>query len=115
VKEGSEMGKTTLGSYEIGLEDNPKLYKNKVKTRKSEENKKMSRTKKIESIEKELNIQNPKKYAKTRTEHFKDITIAVLITGIICFGLGVKFQADRNTEIQEAIKEVTVNSETAKK
>lgn len=45
-----------------------------------------------------------KKYNKTRGEHAKDIVIAVLITAIVAFGLGVKVQADRNAEIASAVK-----------
>lgn len=45
-----------------------------------------------------------KKYAKTRGEHYKDIVIAILVTAIVAFGLGVKIQADRNAEVAQAVK-----------
>jgi ABC-type proline/glycine betaine transport system permease subunit len=45
-----------------------------------------------------------KKYAKTRGEHYKDIVIAILVTAIIAFGLGIKVQADRNAEIAQAVQ-----------
>lgn len=45
-----------------------------------------------------------KRYAKTRGEHFKDLVIVALIVGIVAFGLGVKVQANRNSEMQSAIK-----------
>lgn len=45
-----------------------------------------------------------KKYNKTRGEHFKDIVIAMLVTAIIAFGLGVAFESNRNTQTQQAVK-----------
>ena len=59
-----------------------------------------------------------KVYAKTRGEHFKDMVIVALVVGIIAFGLGFKFNADRNTEMQSAIKAAqtaTVSTDTVKK
>lgn len=59
-----------------------------------------------------------KVYAKTRGEHFKDMVIVALVVGIIAFGLGFKFNADRNTEMQSAVKAAqtaTVQTETVKK
>lgn len=44
-----------------------------------------------------------KKYSKTRGEHYKDIVIAILVTTIVAFGLGVKVQADRNAQVAQAI------------
>ena len=58
-----------------------------------------------------------KKYAKTRGEHYKDIVIAVLVTAIIAFGLGVKIQANRNAEIAKAVSQAvtpTANAEASK-
>jgi ABC-type proline/glycine betaine transport system permease subunit len=54
-----------------------------------------------------------KKYAKTRGEHYKDIVIAILITAIIAFGLGVKVQADRNAQIASAVKSAVTPTATA--
>lgn len=45
-----------------------------------------------------------KRYAKTRGEHYKDMVIVALIVGIVAFGLGVKVQANRNAELQSAVK-----------
>lgn len=59
-----------------------------------------------------------KSYNKTRGEHFKDMVIVALVVGIIAFGLGFKFNADRNTEMQSAVKAAqtaTVQTETVKK
>ena len=59
-----------------------------------------------------------KVYSKTRGEHFKDMVIVALVVGIIAFGLGFKFNADRNTEMQSAVKAAqtaTVSTDTVKK
>lgn len=45
-----------------------------------------------------------KTYNKTRGEHIKDMVIVALVVGIIAFGLGFKFNADRNSEMQNAVK-----------
>lgn len=45
-----------------------------------------------------------KTYNKTKGEHFKDMVIVALVFTIVAFGLGVKFQADRNSEMQNAVK-----------
>lgn len=44
-----------------------------------------------------------KSYSKTRGEHYKDIVIAVLITGIIAFIAGVQFANNSNAKIQAAV------------
>lgn len=44
------------------------------------------------------------KYSKTRGEHFKDIVIAVLITGIIAFVGGMVFQGKQQQAIETAVK-----------
>lgn len=48
-----------------------------------------------------------KTYNKTKGEHFKDMVIVALVVGIIAFGLGFKFNADRNAEMQSAVKQAT--------
>lgn len=48
-----------------------------------------------------------KVYNKTRGEHFKDIVIAVLITGIVAFIGGAVFQSKQHNAINTAIKAVT--------
>lgn len=50
-------------------------------------------------------VKAPKaKYSKTRGEHFKDIVIAVLITGIIAFVGGMVFQGKQQQAIETAVK-----------
>ena len=50
-------------------------------------------------------VKAPKaKYSKTRGEHFKDIVIAMLITGIITFIGGVQFQVNQQKAIDTAVK-----------
>lgn len=50
-------------------------------------------------------VKAPKaKYSKTRGEHFKDIVIAMLITGIIAFISGMHFQASQQEAIETAVK-----------
>ena len=59
-----------------------------------------------------------KTYNKTKREHFKDMVIVALVVGIIAFGLGFKFNADRNSEMQSAVKAAQtaqVSADTAKK
>jgi hypothetical protein len=46
-------------------------------------------------------------YEKTRAEHYKDIVIAVLITGIIAFIAGMQHQANHQDAIQRAAQAVT--------
>jgi hypothetical protein len=48
-----------------------------------------------------------KSYQKTRAEHYKDIVIAVLITGIIAFIAGAQFNAGQNNAISKAVEAVT--------
>lgn len=93
----------TLANYKLSFEDIPP---HKSNTRKGGKDNKMSKESKVVT-------QPTKKYAKTRGEHIKDIVIAILITGVIAFGLGVKFQSDRNTEMQNAIKQASTSSAVA--
>lgn len=63
---------------------------------------------KVKHMTKQSTTNEPKsskKYAKTRGEHYKDIVIAVLVTSIVAFGLGVKVQANRNAEIAKAVSQ----------
>lgn len=57
-----------------------------------------------------------KKYAKTRGEHYKDIVIAILVTGIIAFIGGMYFSNQHNAEIARAVSAVqpTAHAETSK-
>lgn len=57
-------------------------------------------------------------YNKTKGEHFKDMVIVALVVGIVAFGLGFKFNSDRNAEMQSAVKAAqtaTVSTDTVKK
>lgn len=96
---------TTLEEYPLEFEDIPQKQYNKttIKTRKGGKDSKMSKAEAKQSTP-------TKKYAKTRGEHFKDLVIVALVTSIIAFGLGVKFQADRNAEIQSAVKAATASA-----
>jgi hypothetical protein len=50
-------------------------------------------------------------YEKTRAEHYKDIVIAVLITGIVAFVLGMQHQAKHQDAIQSAVQAVQPTAE----
>lgn len=80
-------------------------------TRKGGKGVKMSKTTKTEAPK------ASKKYAKTRGEHYKDIVIAILVTGIIAFVSGVVFANGNNAKIDAAVKAVqpVAQAEEAKK
>lgn len=48
----------------------------------------------------------PKQYTKTRGEHYKDIVIAVLVTGIVAFILGTNYQNKQEAHVQAAVSQV---------
>ena len=101
-----------LADHKLHYEDMPrKQYNKKINTRKGGKDSKMSKEQKV------TEVKSSKKYAKTRGEHYKDIVIAVLITSIVAFGLGVKFQSNRNAEMQRAVEsaKTTQTVEEAKK
>lgn len=103
---------TTLEAYPLEFEDIPqKRYNKTVKTRKGGKDSKMS------AKENKQEVKQAKKYMKTRGEHFKDMVIVALVVGVIAFGLGMKFQADRNTEVQNAVKQAvsSASAEQVKK
>lgn len=59
-------------------------------------------------------VKAPKqKYSKTRGEHFKDIVIAVLVSGIIAFVCGMTFQTKQQDAITTAVKGASVTVENA--
>lgn len=58
----------------------------------------------VEKMSKEA--KEAKVYAKSRTEHYKDIVIAILVTGIIAFCLGSQYQSHHVAEIQKAVSAV---------
>ena len=47
-----------------------------------------------------------KQYAKTRGEHYKDIVIAILVTGIVAFCLGSQYQSKQAAHVQAAVSQV---------
>ena len=57
-----------------------------------------------------------KKYAKTRGEHYKDIVIAILVTGIIAFIGGAMFANSNQAKIDAAVSAVqpVANAEAKK-
>lgn len=52
-----------------------------------------------------------KVYEKTRGEHIKDVIIAVLITGVVAFVLGVRYANNQNAQLTNAVQA----AQTAKK
>jgi len=82
---------SSLDDYQMQFEDMPR---------------KPARVGRISTKMSKLNktTEAPKVYNKTRGEHFKDMVIVALVVGIVAFGLGFKFNADRNAEMQTAIK-----------
>lgn len=46
----------------------------------------------------------PRKYNKTRGEHYKDIVIAVLAAGIIAFVGGMHFSNQQHSQTAQAVK-----------
>lgn len=84
---------SVLSDYPLELEDMP-FKVNPIRVGKDN---KMSKSAKTTDAP-------AKVYNKTRGEHVKDIVIAILVTAIIAFGLGVKFQSDRNAEVANAVK-----------
>lgn len=73
----------------------------------------------VETMSKKEEVPVAKVYEKSRTEHFKDIVIAVLVTAVVCFVGGVSYaNAQHNateTKVQSAVEavETTVKTETA--
>lgn len=47
-----------------------------------------------------------KVYQKTRGEHYKDIVITILVTGIVAFVAGASYQNGQNQALQSAIDAV---------
>lgn len=59
---------------------------------------------KMSKSNKSVEATEAKTYNKTKGEHIKDMIIVALVVGIVAFGLGFKFNADRNSEMQNAVK-----------
>lgn len=100
------MSESALDSFKLEYEQMPFRI-----TRKGGKDMKMSKQKSTEAAP-------AKVYNKTKGEHFKDMVIVALVVGIVAFGLGFKFNADRNAEMQSAVKAAqtaTVSTDTVKK
>lgn len=71
-------------------------------------NKGGKREKKMSKKDETAPAVKPRKvYQKTRSEHFKDIAIAVLITGILAFAAGVWYNDQQAAELDAAVNEAT--------
>ncbi len=46
------------------------------------------------------------KYSKTRGEHLKDLLIAILISGIVAFVIGIRYANAQNATVQKAVEAV---------
>lgn len=62
---------------------------------------------KMSKSNKSVEASPAKTYNKTKGEHFKDMVIVALVVGIVAFGLGFKFNSDRNAEMQSAVRQAT--------
>lgn len=99
----------SLEDYPLHYEDVPFIKIPKIRVGK--DSKMSNKSKAVESS-------TAKTYNKTKGEHFKDMVIVALVVGIIAFGLGFKFNGDRNAEMQSAVKAAqtaTVSTDTVKK
>lgn len=59
--------------------------------------------------------QPKKEYAKSRSEHIKDIVIAVFISGVIAFIGGINYQRDQQATVDRAVKSATTQQVEAPK
>ena len=55
-----------------------------------------------------------KKYAKTRGEHYKDIVIAILVTAVIGFVVGMHFSNQQHAQVEQAVKSAQTTAEVKK-
>ena len=86
-----------LDGYTLKYEDMPKKKYNLIK----KETRKMSKKQEVPTAKVK------KSYSKTRAEHYKDIVIAVLVTGIIAFMLGANMQSKQQTALIDAVQALT--------
>lgn len=93
-----------MAGYLVQYEDLPAKNNNKIIRKDT----KMSKKQEIPTAK------TRKAYSKTRGEHYKDILIAVLITGIICFVAGLQFANSNNEAIKAAVEAVTPAAEALK-
>lgn len=69
---------------------------------------------KVKTMPKTEEVQKPsKKYAKSRTEHYKDVIIAVLLTAIASFIAGTVYADNRNKVINATINRIESSAITA--
>lgn len=94
-------------SYGTPYIDNPQL----LKTRKGGKGNKMPNNKPTTSAE--VSKAPRAKYAKTRGEHYKDIVIAMLVTGIIAFVGGMHFSNLQHSQTANAVKAALAPSASA--
>jgi len=58
-------------------------------------------------FKKEDTTKTKKSYSKTRSEHYKDIVIAVLLTGIVAFAAGSVVQGKQQAVVINAVQSLT--------
>lgn len=56
-----------------------------------------------------------KRYQKTRGEHYKDIVIAMLVTAVIGFIVGMHFSNSQHDQTAQAVKAATASAGEVKK
>jgi hypothetical protein len=85
-----------LADYKLHYEDIPRKKYQLIKQGDSKMSKevKQAKTRKV--------------YSKTRSEHYKDVLIAVLITAIVAFVAGLQAQAKQQQAIDQAVQSVAV-------
>ena len=82
-----------LDSFKLNYEELPK--------------RKYKLTDRIKKMGKVKNNEQTKSYSKSRGEHFKDIIIAVLITGVIAFVFGARYANNQAATTATAIQAAT--------
>lgn len=75
---------------------------------------KIKKSKRTKGINKMAEDKAPKqkRYTKTRGEHYKDIVIAVLVTAIVSFIVGVQYADNKQAEIDKAVSRVEQTAQT---
>ncbi len=60
------------------------------------------------TIKAEAPAKATKRYAPSRMEVFKTVLIAVLVTAIVAFGVGVKYANNQHAQVEQAVKAAKV-------
>lgn len=55
-----------------------------------------------------------RKYTKTRGEHYKDIVIAVLVSSVVSFMVGMHFCNQQQKQVDQAVKAAQTTAEAKK-